>query len=759
MANRLQGSTSPYLLQHAHNPVDWWPWGEEAFAEARRRDVPIFLSIGYSTCYWCHVMERESFEDAETAALMNERFVCIKLDREEHPEVDDLYMAATVMLTGRGGWPMSVFLEPHRLRPFMAGTYFPKEPRAGMSTFSQVLLAMSGAWRMQRDGVMKQAEEVARAVEEHLARPVRAAELGQKQVADAVSGLLRIFDKMEGGFGAAPKFPQAVYLEFLLDVRVRAGDDSTADAVDFALRKTLDRMAVGGLHDQVGGGFHRYCVDGTWTVPHFEKMLYDQAQLLRVYARAARLYTDPYFAHVARRTAECVLCDMTSARGAFLSAIDAEVAGREGLNYLWTPEEVTAAVGEEDAPLARAAYGLDGPANFRDPHHPGEPPAWVLRLAERPEHLAPGLRRSEAAFADDLARINRALLARRDARPQPRKDDKSVACWNGMMIQALMSASEDLNEPRFAAAALRAAEFVRDHMIAADGSLVRSERAGRASVPGVLEDYGAVVSAFVALRGVSSEWLESARSLAARAMREFADASGVLHDAPAGRGDLFVRGRATHDGACPSGGSLMLHALLDLREATGDKAWSALAVAAISGVSEPMAESPTGSVNSVRALLRLLLAAEINPGEFDASGPAPREAHSAVEVLAETDRVTIPADGPAMLNLAVRVSPGWHVAAADPGSTPAARALYPLRVGVVGGTGVRAFADYPPGMPMGEGDACVLVHDGLIEVKVVLEREGEWTGRPLLTVAYQACTGRECEKPAVVELDIALDPA
>ncbi|MCC6949922.1 MAG: thioredoxin domain-containing protein [Phycisphaerales bacterium] len=759
MANRLQGSTSPYLLQHAHNPVDWWPWGEEAFAEARRRDVPIFLSIGYSTCYWCHVMERESFEDAETASLMNERFVCIKLDREEHPEIDDLYMAATVMLTGRGGWPMSVFLEPQHLRPFMAGTYFPKEPRAGMSTFSQVLLAMSGAWRMQREGVMKQAEEVARAVEEHLARPARAAELGQKQVADAVSGLLRTLDKAEGGFGAAPKFPQAVYLEFLLDVRVRAGDDATADAVDFALRKTLDRMAVGGLHDQPGGGFHRYCVDGTWTVPHFEKMLYDQAQLLRVYARAAKLYTDPYYAHVARRTAECVLRDMTSPQGAFLSAIDAEVDGREGVNYLWTPTEVAGAVGEDDAPLARAVYGLAGPANFRDPHHPADAPAWVLRLSDRPELLAPGLRRSQAAFTDDLARINRALLARRDARPQPRKDDKVLAGWNGMMISALMSASEDLNEPRYATAAKRAAEFVRDHMISAGGTLVRSSRAGLASSPGVLEDYGAVVSAFVALRGLSPDWLHAAKALASRAMREFADASGVLHDAPAGRSDLFVRGRSTHDGACPSGVSLMLHALLDLREATGDRAYSSLAVAAISGVSEPMTESPTGSVNSVRALLRLLLAAEVNPGEFDPGESATAADQGVVEVLSETDRVLIPVGGPALLNLAMRVAPGWHIVSAEPGDTPAARAMFPLRVGVVGGTGVRAFADYPPGTPMGEGDARVLVHGGQTEFKVVLEREGEWTGRPLLTVAYQACTDRECRKPAVVELDIALDPA
>ncbi|MCE7974234.1 MAG: thioredoxin domain-containing protein [Leptolyngbya sp. PLA1] len=759
MANRLQGSTSPYLLQHAHNPVDWWPWGEDAFAEARRRDVPIFLSIGYSTCYWCHVMERESFEDPETAALMNERFVCIKLDREEHPEVDDLYMAATVMLTGRGGWPMSVFLEPARLRPFMAGTYFPKEPRPGMSTFSQVLLAMSGAWRIQRDGVMKQAEEVARAVEEHLARPARAAELGQKQVADAVSSLLRTFDKAEGGFGAAPKFPQAVYLEFLLDVRVRAGDDSTADAVDFALRRTLDRMAVGGLHDQVGGGFHRYCVDGTWTVPHFEKMLYDQAQLLRVYARAAKLYTDPFYAHIARRTAECVLRDMTNARGAFLSAIDAEVGGREGLNYLWTPAEVAEAVGEGDAPLARAAYGLDGPANFRDPHHPGDAPAWVLRLADRPEHLASGLRRSEAAVAEDLARINRALLARRGARPQPRTDDKVIACWNGMMIAALMSAAEDLNEPRFASAAVRAAEFVRDRMISPDGLLARCERAGRASVPGVLEDYGAVISAFVALRGLSPDWLVTARSLVARALREFSDHAGVLHDAPSGRADLFVRGRSTHDGACPSGVSLMLHALLDLREATGDKTHSAAAIAAISGVSEAITESPSGSVNSVRALLRLLLAAEIDPGEFDSDDAVARADVAHVEVLADTDRVTIPAEGPALLNLAIRIAPGWHIAAADAGETPAARALYPLRVGVVGGTGLRAFADYPKGTPLGEGDARVLVHEGLVELKVVLEREGAWTGRPLLTVAYQACTDRECRKPAVVELDIALDPA
>ncbi|VAX41454.1 Uncharacterized protein YyaL, partial [hydrothermal vent metagenome] len=344
--NRLSREMSPYLLQHAHNPVAWWPWGEEAFAEARRRDVPIFLSIGYSTCYWCHVMERESFEHAEIAALLNECFVCIKVDREERPEVDNLYMAATQVSTGRGGWPMSLFLEPEQLRPFYCGMYFPAEAKPGMQgpTFPQLLEGMAGAWAEQREGVVQQAAQIAEAVREHLAGGAGAAgapvPVGSRDVERAVERLLAGFDQVHGGFGAAPKFPQTVYAEFLLDAREQVSEPTTREAIDRVVRASLDAMAIGGIRDHVGGGFHRYATDAAWTVPHFEKMLYDQALLARLFVRAAAVYDDAEYKRVVREILEFVLREMTSTAGGFFSAQDAEVDGREGLNYLWTPTQI-----------------------------------------------------------------------------------------------------------------------------------------------------------------------------------------------------------------------------------------------------------------------------------------------------------------------------------------------------------------------------------------------------------------------------------
>jgi uncharacterized protein YyaL (SSP411 family) len=382
-ANRLSRETSPYLLQHAHNPVAWFPWGDEAIAEARRRDVPIFLSIGYSTCYWCHVMERECFESEEIARQMNDRFVCVKVDREERPDLDDLYMTATQLLTGHGGWPMSVFLEPQGLRPFWAGTYFPPEPRHGVPSFPQVLDAMSRAWTERRGEVLEQAASVAEGVRQHMVSEEAPVGLGLPQVTEAGRDLLKRFDRVHGGFGGAPKFPQPVFLEFLLDLRAAAADDATRDAIDQAVRRTLDRMAIGGVFDQVGGGFHRYSVDERWLVPHFEKMLYDNAQLAQVYARAAVVYSDDFYATIARRTLDYALREMTSSEGAFYSAQDAEVDGREGGNYVWTPEEIRAALPPEDAGFAIKVYGADAGPNFRDPHYPDSSSTNVLFLRER----------------------------------------------------------------------------------------------------------------------------------------------------------------------------------------------------------------------------------------------------------------------------------------------------------------------------------------------------------------------------------------
>ena len=794
--NRLAAEASPYLLQHAHNPVDWWPWSEEAFAEARRRDVPIFLSIGYSTCYWCHVMERESFENETIAKQMNELFVCIKVDREERPDVDELYMAATVMMTGHGGWPMTVFLEPKSLRPFYCGTYFPAEtrPEYGRHSLPQVLDAMSMAWRTQREGVIEQAGQVADSVAEHAAAISAAKPLGQSQVTDAASGLLRMFDRARGGFGNAPKFPQVVFLEFLLDVRQLAADDSTGDAIDEAVKRTLTAMMIGGIFDQVGGGFHRYSVDATWTVPHFEKMLYDNAQLAAIYARAARFYGDSEFERTSRRTLDYVLREMTdSSTGMFCSAQDAEVDHREGLNYLWTPAEIRAVLGDpsgdenwtttpNNADLAIRAYGLDKGTNFQDPHHKEEPPRNVPRLSDRADRLAAEFGLPPGAFIDKLARINERLYEARSGRKQPHLDDKAITAWNGLMIGAFALAGRVLEEPRYVAAAARCADAVMTTMWQ-EGRLMRTTRRGVMKACAVLEDHACLMHGLFQLHRAESEMgdgndgqrIGQAAKVLQQVERDFMDASGTLYDTREGAPDLFIRARNSHDGAMPCGASVMLHNWLDLHEITGEAKYLQAAFKALPPMSAAIADSPIGSVNATRALLRMLAGCEDAAGALSKVGgsdsrgvegraavASPRSAAEVdpVEIYAGVDRIEIGPDHPAQLTLVVKIAPGWHIAAAEAAQTGELQ-LSAFRVYVIGGTGIAAYADYPaPTEFAAMGGPEISVYEGTFELTVALEDTGEtWTGRPLIAVAYQACNEGECLLPTTVELDIAIDRA
>ena len=764
--NRLAAESSPYLLQHAHNPVDWRPWGEEAFAEARRRDVPVFVSVGYSTCYWCHVMERESFEDAATARVMNERFVCVKVDREERPDVDELTMGAAVTFTGRGGWPTSVFLEPESLRPYFAGTYYPKIERHGLPSFTRVLESMSDAWSGQRAEVIEQAERLAAAVAEQLEAGGEPVALGPRHAAQAVETLLRIFDRADGGFGGAPKFPQPVFAEFLLDVRDRA-DDATRDAIDRAVRLTLDRMGAGGIHDQVGGGFHRYSVDRHWTVPHFEKMLYDNAQLAHLYARAAGVYADDWYARVAERACDYVLREMTDGRGGFFSAQDAEVDRREGLNYLWTPDEIDAVLDAEDAAFAKRVYNLDQSANFKDPHHPDEPARWVLRTEGRPETVAERLGMAPDDFAERLDRINARLLGVRDRREQPGTDDKVLAAWNGLMIAGLARTARVLGAERgrrFRDAAERAARFVLTEMRAPGSGLYRSWRGGKAAIDAPLEDHAFVVHGLLALAEDADDpaWLDAARELAAHAERVFGDGNGGYYDTAPGRTDLFVRARTTHDGATPSAAGVVLLNLLGLHERTGEDGWLDRAVALLRSLSPAVDRAPVGALNPVRAVLRLMSMGDALAGRYDFDtgdpGPARPQPKAPVTVLANTDSVEVRPDTPGVFKVAVEVGPGWHIVAADPGDS--GMTLQPLRVGLTRGSGVAVYADYPAGEPHGvEGVGEILVHHGRIEFDVVLEHKpgvGASPGTPVLGVSFQACTGTECAPVRTAELEIGV---
>lgn len=773
-SNRLASSTSPYLLQHARNPVDWYPWGDEAFAAARRRDIPIFLSIGYSTCYWCHVMERESFENEQIAAIMNERFVCIKVDREERPDVDDIYMTATQVMTGHGGWPMNCFLEPGSLRPFWCGTYFPPTARPGLGVpaFPQVLVNISEAYQSQRDEVLSQAEQIAGIVRERMKPVPMAGPIdGIGAVTESVSGLLRMFDRNHGGFGGAPKFPQPVFLDLLLDARENAGSPATKDAIDQSLRFTLDRMMVGGVYDQLGGGFHRYSVDAHWTVPHFEKMLYDNAMLVRVYARAAQAFSDSEYARTARETCEYVLRELAQPGGGFASAQDAEVAGREGLNYVWTRDEVRRALDADDAAFATSVFSMDAGPNFKDPHHPGEPARSVLRLGDRADRVAHALGMEPDEFHARVGRIRERLLAIRAKREQPHLDDKVLASWNGLMIGALAFAGAALAEARFTAAAVVAADFLLRNMTLPGGKLARSWRTGVKGNPGYLEDYAFVVSGLLDLAAVLNEPAESRRfrdaasGLAGIAHELFADSAGVYFDVDEGAENLFVRARSTHDGAIPCGTSVHFHNLLSLGQA--DRAAGLL-----SGIAGPLIEMPLGIANGARTVLRALTDSKWKETALvemlrGTPGPAQRtereESFTPVEIYASEERLAVGTDAPASMTLVLQIADGYHVIAADPWvDDPAsgARGLLPFRVHTVGGSGIKVYADYPAGTPYGAAPEVMgtpRVYEGRVEFEVAVELEGEWKGRPLLAVTFQACSGTECLQPRTAELDIAID--
>ena len=767
-ANALVHERSPYLLQHAHNPVPWMPWGDAAFDEARRRDVPIFLSIGYATCYWCHVMERESFEDHAVAQAMAERFVCVKVDREERPDIDEAYMAATQIMTGSGGWPMSVFLEPATGKPFWAGTYFPPQPMHGRPSFLEVLQGVSQAWREQRDEVMEQASKLADAVSDGLnASAGERIDVGPQAIAQAVRTLLTMVDRTNGGFGGAPKFPQPVYLDLLLTAR-DAVDGETRQATDAALRHALDRMMVGGIHDHVGGGFHRYAVDANWTVPHFEKMLYDNAQLLAAYARASRVFDDTGYAHAARRIIEWTEREMRLESGGLASALDAEIDGREGLNYLWTEDQVRVVLSEDDADLAASLYGLDRGPNFQDPHHRDAPPASVLRLDDRLEKHAAEHDLDATELRERLDNMNGSLLGARDQRKAPLRDDKCLAAWNAMMLHAFASAAVDLQDPALLDNADRTAAFLREHMIADDGLPLRSWRDGDRSEAGFLEDAAWCIGGLAELararivlgKGDPRDLIARAVAMLEATIATFGDADepSILHDTRTA--ELFVRGRSTYDGATPCAHSVLLNALATLREIAPETGVMDHAIEILRAISPAIADSPLGAANSTTALLRFMrqdhaFAERVIDAELERIRSMPEpvdDSFTPVEIYASGDRVTLGPDLPAQFHLVVRIMPGWHVYAADAGNAD----LPPLRVGVRGGSGVRVYADYPKGTPWSHDEA-VLVHEGEIEFPVALELEGEWSGRPILVVSYQACDDQRCLPIRTVELDVAID--
>jgi len=588
--NRLIDETSPYLLQHAHDPVDWHPWGRDAFERAKREDKPVFLSIGYSTCHWCHVMERESFEDEATAELLNRNFVSIKVDREQRPDVDETYMKAVQIMTGSGGWPLSVFLTPDG-EPFYGGTYFPPRAGFGRPSFTQVLQSIGDAWRDRREQLLQSAQELTQALR-GLAEPGAEGRLSPSVLDDAFAALSGYFDKTHGGFGHAPKFPQPSTLMLLSNYWRRTGSQGALGMVE----KTLDTMAHGGIHDHLGGGFHRYATDAQWLIPHFEKMLYDQALLSRVYVQAYQVTKNPAYAAVARDIFRYVLRDMRDPDGGFYAAEDADSEGREGAFYLWRREEIEQVLSAEQAEVFCRYYGVTDKGNSDGEN--------VLHVAASVERLGVEFGRNPEEIKTDLAQARKRLFERRNTRPRPHRDDKIITAWNGLMISSFAYAGAVLGEREYVEAARNAAEFIL-HLLRQEGRLMRSFRARRVTDKGFLEDYAFLIIGLIDLYEASFEvrWLREAKALAEQMISLFADAAegGFFltgHDAER----LITRDKPSYDGAVPSGNSAAALALLKLGTLFMESRFTEEAKRILGRFSGEMAGSPTSLTSMLLAL-------------------------------------------------------------------------------------------------------------------------------------------------------------
>ena len=578
MPNGLAGATSPYLLQHAHNPVDWYPWGPEALERARSEDRPIFLSIGYAACHWCHVMERESFENPEIAALMNERFVSIKVDREERPDLDDVYMAAVQAMTGSGGWPMSVFLTPD-LRPFFGGTYFPPEDRQGMAGFPRILAAVADAYRTRRAEVDQQATMLTDHLRGQLALPAGERDPELAQLETAASRLAASFDAAHGGFGGAPKFPPSMTLEFLLRWWRRSGDEAVLRMVT----RTLDAMADGGINDQLGGGFARYSTDARWLVPHFEKMLYDNALLAHAFLEGFRATGDERYASVARATLDFMLAELQTDDGGFASALDADSEGVEGRFYVWPQDELMtlltdAGLDHAERRLLADYWGLTPDGNWEGTN--------ILHRSAGSAEPAPAL----------LERGRSALLAARGRRPRPARDDKQLAAWNGLALRALAHAALVLRDERYATATGDLERFIVEHLLRDGDRLWRTARGGRSHTPAFAEDYLAVADGLLGAHAAlaRSEPLLLARRLVDSAVRDFWDAeAGTFVDTSDEHERTVARPRGLVDNATPSANSLGADLLQRLALLTGDEELDRRAGAILRAVAPALDRQPS----------------------------------------------------------------------------------------------------------------------------------------------------------------------
>jgi uncharacterized protein YyaL (SSP411 family) len=737
--NRLAGERSPYLLLHAHNPVEWYPWGPEALQRARDENKPIFLSVGYSTCYWCHVMERKVFSNVEIAAIMNRDFINIKVDREERPDLDRLYMTATQLMTGRGGWPNSVFLTPD-LRPFFAGTYFPPEDHSGRPGFPRVLSSIQDAWVDRRD----QVEEVATRLQAEIASIQAGLNLGdpptQALVGAAVEAIHRRFDETNGGFGMAPKFPPAIDLELLLD-QIEAGE--TGESLRM-MTATLAAMAAGGLRDHVGGGFHRYATDARWRVPHFEKMLYNQAQLARIYAKASVLTGEQRWRQVTGEILDFVTAELTSPEGAFYTALDAEVDGVEGSFYTWTATELDSVLGEQGAAHLLSVYDLE-PV----PEGEGGYALFLRASAQTQSHNDASIRATLKTLHD----------VRRN-RDRPRLDDKILTSWNGMMIAAAADVGRWLDDERAIAMAEGAATFAWSNLRREDGRLWRSWRLGKAYQEAFLEDYAFLAQGLEALAKATGDtlWHDRAGELVAVATDEFEDAvSGGFYNTTSAQ-DLIVRAKSGVDSALPAANAVMTRVLLQMAETDPDRlpqAWRTLA--AFGGGMRERPGAYTHLIAAAGHALRLgpapTVFEEFGPSALFASGPAPLVTG---EILHSTPRR--PTVGQVVdIRVHLKIADGWHI-----NSNPAALNLIPTSLALtLIGAGLRVDeVAYPEGSDhvIAELGDTLSVWSGAVEITAHGTALTPGSGTLTAVIDYQACDNRRCLAPtqlsATIEMEI-----
>ncbi len=725
--NRLIMEDSPYLIQHAHNPVDWYPWGDEAFARAKRENKPIFLSIGYSTCHWCHVMERESFENPVIAGLLNRHFISIKVDRERRPDVDETYMLAVMLTTGHGGWPMSSFLTPDG-KPFYGGTYFRPD------TFSRMVTRIAALWDSNRSDLLQQGDRVATAVAQASKRKLQSAQIDHNMIVSAVNQTMANHDELQGGFSQAPKFPQESLLFMLLQSAERNPDPAVVEALVI----TLDAMAQGGIHDQVGGGFHRYSIDNGWLVPHFEKMLYNQAHLARVYLLAWRLTGKPRFRRVAEQILDYVLRDMTSGQGGFYSATDADSEGEEGRFFLWTIEQIRKVLEKPDADLVVEMFGMSDRGNFEGSNILHLP----VSVAEHAEHMGMPV----TDLYTRLDQIRETLYQARERRPHMLRDEKIITAWNGMMISTLALAGDLLQNSDFLLAAKRAAQFVWDHnWKKASKELWRIHLNGKSSVTANQEDYAYFAEGLLHLYDVTGDrvWLERAQQVADAMLHGFWDKANGGFFMGLESGQVAAMGRPKDnggDGAIPSGNSVALKVLQMLSRRSNNLEYGNKAEATLAAFSGLIKLRPSGFSYMLSAAM------DLQQGEISARGYA---AMGGVRADA-----TVLADN--KISVQVQVPEGWHINS----SQPLQQGLIATQLGLMDQAVGWSLQDvsYPLAetQRLGFQSEPLSLYHGVVNIHARFKRSAD-AGRILpLQLSLQACNDKVCLPPEKVPLRLVV---